>query len=416
MRALFWFLLLLLLGLGLALVLREDNGYVLLSWGGWAVETSLAMFGLLLLLALTVLLWLFRVLRGSWRLPRRLRQRWHHWRRERARKTLTQGLVDLAEGRWLVAERRLARHAGESDTPLVNYLIAARAAQLQGAHHRRDAHLKNAYEQTPSATVAVLLTQAELQLAHRQYEYALATLRRLLELAPGQGFGLRLLARAYEAVRDWRGLSELLPELRQRAALEPDDLARLERECLVRLLEAAPARGGVEAVREAWNTVPRRLRRDDKLRASHVRALLAAGDHEAAEQAIEQVMRQDWCPELVLLYGNLDRGDVARRLSHAERWLRQRAGDADLLLTLARLCIHNQLWGKAREYLDRSLKQERRPDSYEELGRLLEHIGEPAQAVAAYRQGLELTIKRTGEAKGAHTPAVPRASGLARAG
>ena len=47
-------LLLALLGLGTAagLLLQDDNGYVLLAWGGWSVETSLVFFVVMALVAL----------------------------------------------------------------------------------------------------------------------------------------------------------------------------------------------------------------------------------------------------------------------------------------------------------------------------------------------------------------------------
>src|SRR5690606_23028753 len=100
-----------------------------------------------------------------WNLPARLRARLARRRQVRARRALTRGLIEISEGRWKEGERRLVRNARDSEVPLINYLMAARAAQLLSADERRDAHLKAAYESTPQATVAVLLTQAELQIA-----------------------------------------------------------------------------------------------------------------------------------------------------------------------------------------------------------------------------------------------------------
>ena len=88
-----------------------------------------------------------------------------------------------------MSEKNLMRHATDSEMPLITYVAAARAAQLQGEHERRDAHLRRAFEQIPEAHVAVLLTQAELQIAHKQHEQALATLRRLQEVDPDHAFG-----------------------------------------------------------------------------------------------------------------------------------------------------------------------------------------------------------------------------------
>ncbi|WP_399361225.1 heme biosynthesis HemY N-terminal domain-containing protein [Thiohalobacter thiocyanaticus] len=50
----------------------------------------------------------------------------------RARHSLNQGLLALSEGDWPRAEKLLVEHADDSESPLLNYLAAARAAQDQG--------------------------------------------------------------------------------------------------------------------------------------------------------------------------------------------------------------------------------------------------------------------------------------------
>ena len=54
-------------------------------------------------------------------------------RRRRARDDTQRGLLDLAAGRWRSAEELLTRAAPEADSPAVNYVVAARAADLQDA-------------------------------------------------------------------------------------------------------------------------------------------------------------------------------------------------------------------------------------------------------------------------------------------
>jgi len=407
MRRLFTLLLLLLVAIGLGLLLRADTGYALLSWGGWSAEMSLSMLVVLLLAGLFVLYLSLRLLRGLFRMPRRFRGGLRHWRRQRARNGLTQGLIDLAEGRWQAAETGLSKWAEHSETPLINYLAAARAAQLQGGHRRRDVYLKHAYEKTPSATVAVLLTQAELQLGHGQQEHALATLRRLQELSPGHRFGLRMLARAYQQVGDWESLHEILPQLRRKQVFKDSEMALIEQDCYRRLIIQRGDRGQQEGLDALWNKLPRRLRRDNGIQLARVRALLSLKQPEAAQQAIENGLKRDWNAEMVVLYGTLIGGDAGQRLKQAEAWQKSHPGDPRLLLTLARLCIRNELWGKARQYLDDSLRLEATPDGFEELGRLLEHMGERERAGEAYRRGLELAVRHRGEVPGTNPPVVP---------
>ena len=179
MRWLFGMLAVMMASVALTLLVNKDNGYVLIGYGTWTLEASLAFFVLFNMLLFFLFYLTVRGIKGLWTMPHNVRTWNRHRLSRRARGYLTRGLVQLAEGRWHEAEKSLLRHAENSDTPLLNYLAAARAAQSQGAHERRDNHLLLAHESMPSADVAVGLTQAELQLAHHQMEQALATLMHL---------------------------------------------------------------------------------------------------------------------------------------------------------------------------------------------------------------------------------------------
>lgn len=378
-----------LLAAAIGTALHADSGYALLSYRGWRVEMSLAT--LVILTGIIVILagLLIRSLRRAWRLPRDMRRYYGQRRHQRARRTTMRGLIDLAEGRWQEAERRLTRSAARTDTPLINYLAAARAAQLQDEDERRDEHLRQAYEQTPAASVAVLLTQAELQLAHHQFEHALATLRRLQEINPGHAYGLRLLARLYRALEDWDHLRDLVPRLRKAGAMSGDKLDELEALACRELLHRAGNRDGAQGVEDLWREIPKRQRQRGDVALARARALHAAEAGEAAERAVREGLKHRWDPELVRLYGRVETAQLER----AEYWLRSHPEDPDLLLTLGRLCVRNRLWGKARSYLERSLQFRPASETYEEYGRLLRDLGEPERAMDAFRKGLELSTR-----------------------
>jgi HemY protein len=50
------------------------------------------------------------------------------------------------------------------------------------------------------------------------------------------------------------------------------------------------------------------------------------------------------------------------------------------------LCLRDQLWGKARSYLDDSLRTQAHPATLLALGRLDEAVGDEAKAAEHYRQ------------------------------
>ena len=100
------------------------------------------------------------------------------------------------------------------------------------------------------------------------------------------------------------------------------------------------------------------------------------GNSPPAAKAIEYALGKSWNLELVQRYGAQEFGDPARQLLVAENWLKSRPADADLLLSLGRISMRNQLWGKAREYYEASLKIAPSAEAYGELGQLLKHLGD----------------------------------------
>ena len=140
-----------------------DAGYILVSYNTYVIETSLWV-GVGILIGLYVLLrgliWLVRaplsshVVVGRWRSRRASRA---------ARQQTVRGLLLMAEGRWEEAKKTFLKGIGFAETPLINYLNAARAAHEMGLPEERDNYLKRAHETTPGAKFAALLTQAEFQ-------------------------------------------------------------------------------------------------------------------------------------------------------------------------------------------------------------------------------------------------------------
>ena len=392
MKYAFYLLLALLAAVIIAGVLHVDSGYVLLSWRVTSVEMSLGtlivlilvvFFGLYLLTTLVVKLWAF---------PRRLHAALERRRELRSRRSSIRGLIDLAEGRWADSERNLMRHAADSEVPLITYIAAARAAQMQGAHERRDTYLRRAYEKVPAAQLAVLLTQAELQIAHRQYEHALATLKRLQELDPNHAYGLKLLARLYRRLGDWMPLRALIPKLRETHALPRAEIDRLESHAVSALLERLDTGSGSAQATVLWNELPRRLRNHAEVARAYVQALIKLGDYKTAESVARDALKSNWDEDLIALYGQTRADDAVRQLARVEDWLAEKGESAALLLTAGRLCVVAKLWGKARSYLESSIVLGARPEAYEELGRLLKTLGEPEHAMQAFSDGLALSL------------------------
>jgi len=361
--------------------LLADPGYVVINFRGYVVEMSVPVLtGLAIVLVLAV--WAIRKLIVA---PRRLGEAAGRYRSARSGQKLTKGLIAVAEGNFSRGEKMLGRAASTSDSPLFNYLQAARAAHLQGRDDRRDEWLRLAYEEMPEAANAILLTQAEFQIDRGQNEQALATLRRLEEDSKNHVHALALMGRLYFKLEDWNSLADLLPRLRKSTQVKPETLDRWTVHVHLQALDKA---ADVEVLDQVWKGIARNLKSDMTLLGAYFQGLMRVGLHDRAEKELAAALRNDWRGPLVRLFGLVEATDTTKQLKCAEGWLKNRGEDPDLLLAAARLCLRNELWGKARSYLETVISMRPTPEAYQEYGTLLTQMGEADAAADAYRDGL----------------------------
>jgi HemY protein len=361
--------------------LLADPGSVAIVFRGHLVQMSVPVF-VGLAIALVLALWVLHKIIVA---PRRLGEAAGRYRSIRSGQKLTKGLIAVAEGNLARGERLLGRAASTSDSPLFNYLQAARAAHLQRKDERRDEWLRMAFQEAPEAANAVLLTQAEFQLDRGQHEQALATLRRVEEDTPDHAQALALMARLYYRLEDWDALAGLLPRLRKNAQVPAAKLDEWTSQVhKVALQKAADA----DVLDAAWTAVPKKLRSETALREQYFEGLMRVGLHDRAEKELTAALKSDWQGPLVRLFGLVQATDTTKQLKKAENWLKNRGEDPDLLLAAARLCLRNELWGKARSYLETVIGLRPTPEAYREYGALLTRLGEADAAADAYRDGL----------------------------
>jgi HemY protein len=247
--------------------------------------------------------------------------------------------------------------------------------------------LKLARESDPKAWVAVALTQAELQLAAGEHQAAIATLRQVEERKPGHATCLALLAETFLALGDRDRLAELLPRL-ARSKLELDKLSPLLAEGLEAMLHNPNF--DLAALKAIWSPLPLGLRRRPALIRSRALLLDKLGRGEEAVKALNAALKRGWDKGLVTTFGEVQAADRPKQLQRAESWLKQHSEDAALLMTAAKLCMANELWGKARSYLESSIAIKPEPAAYALYGELLDQLGEGEAAARAYQTGLRM--------------------------
>jgi HemY protein len=386
-------LLTLLLAAALAAAIQYDAGYILIAFAGYTLETTVWV-GLALMLLILVAMYflaalLHRGLRGSgvfgrWRTGRRQR---------RSQQQTTRGMIALIEGQFERARHSFERAAEFAEQPFTSYLLASRASAAQGDIEQAQRYLERAAGDGGDS--AVLLSQAELQLQAQRPEQALATLDQLNTGARRQPAALRLLHRAQLELGAWERLRQLLPELRRQPILSADQLTALELRVAGELLREAAAAGdppAAAALRACWQQLPKAVTQDSRLVVRYARQLMAAGAEVDAERILRDQLKREWSAELIDLYGRVAGADPSKQLLFAEQWLPDHPADASLLRCLGRLSLRNQLWGKARDYLESSLALADDPETCAELGRLLTHLGQRERGSAYFERGLLASV------------------------
>lgn len=390
MKILFGFLVILVIAALVGILAYQDNGYVLIGRGDTTVEMSLAIFIFLQITVYLLIAFTLRIVKRTWELPDFIKQQHNHTKIRKARKTSKQGLIALAQGQWKKAEKALLKHVENSDTPLVNYLSAARAAQQQNNLERRDHYLALAHKSTPDADFAVELTQAELQLAQGQHELALATLVHLKSISPKHTHVLSLLATLYEKLANWDELQLLLPQLKKHKAISSREYDRLQKLIYTALLSNISDNSNkLDAL---WQSIPKELKDDKQLIILYVKKLLKLNEISQAEHILKTAIKHEWDVEYIYLYGLFKASQPQAQLDFAESLLKQHEKNPTLLLTLGRLCLNLELWGKAQAYFEASLGAEKKAETCKELALLVDKLGDTEKANEYFKQGCLLSI------------------------
>lgn len=371
---------LLLLASAMAPFLKSDPGHVLINLGDWTIETSVLVLGgglLLLWFAVQLAFWF-------WRMPVETARK---MREQRAFKQLEKGLLALTEGDWKAAEKALEKSASRQGRTTAHYLAAAQAADSQDAHDRREFYLEQADSGGSKKRFLVELTRARMLLANGSRVAALPILQGLYKSRRKHPQVLELLSRCYRELGEWDDLQTLLPALRKAGVLDDEQSHQLEEEVAVNKLRSVST---IEEMQSAWKQLPKAMKQHGAVVEAFAVGAGKLDRSDLAEPVISNSLKHEWNPALVLRYGDPAAEDRIKRLKQCEKWLQKHPGDAGLHLALGRLCAGESLWGKAREYMVKSLELEPSSLGYDAFGQLLERQGELEPAMACFRNALRM--------------------------
>ena len=347
----------------LGLQLSKDPGYILIGINHWTVETTVWVAAFAVIFSFLILHLFLQACHKIGRAPGAL-QAWNTKRLTHKAQAITRkGLIEYTEGYWQKAKNHLIQALPNTDTPLLNYLTAARAAQKMGDSRLRDHYLREAQQSMPEAKIAV-------------------------NLAPHHPYVLKLLMYLYQEVKDWPQLIALTPDLKKHQVISNEACEQLKEQAYLNMLIELNNQNQQASVTAVYNSLPKNLINNPAIVAEYVRFLIRHQDNANAEQLLRRSLRKEFNSQLIEQYGLLFCDE--KQLAFAESLLKKNSHSAALYLCLGRLCANQQLWGKAKHYFEQANELTPTPATYFELGKLHEQLAEPLVAKEHYKMGLDL--------------------------
>lgn len=372
--------------------IKNMPGFVIIAYQKTTYEMRLWIAISLILLIFSLIFFLFSTLRFFMT----SKGKFKNWRGslgwKRSRKKTIEGMLAFSEGRWKKAEEAMSHAAQNSDTQLINYLLAAESAQHQNSATRRDSYLRLAYKVEPDAKIAIGLTQARLQLQHGQYEQALASLNELKLQNASHPYVLKLLCRLFETLQDWKQLLELIPSLKKQKVFNENDLLRIETDCVSGLLNRQVALSNLKGLQQCWLDLPAALRKSKSNILLYARLLLSFKQMDEADAMLKPLIKKHADAKAITLYGNAITSNPTKQLNFLENWYHaNQDAPREIFLSLGKLAYFAKLWGKANDFLTTSLQHEPSAETFLMMAKTQIQLGDKTSATDYYQKGLEFT-------------------------
>jgi HemY protein len=344
------FLVLIALAAAGAAWMADQTGDVVLSSGGWRIETSLPVFALALGVIIVAAVMAWGSLRALWRTPHRIRHARRERRHARGRHAITHGLLAIGHGDSTAARLHAdvaRRHAANDPLAL---LLHAQSAQLDGDREGAQRAFRAMAEREDTRLLGLRGLFIEAQRADDPVA-AVMIAEEALKLAPASTWASHAVLGFRCAKGDWGGALTILDNNLASGLIDKPAYRRQRGVLLTaRALEL--------------ETVDRDLSRESameaiKLAPTLVPAAVLASKYQSEAHQVRRSMRiveTAWLahphPDLADAYAHVKLGDSARqRLVRIETLAAKALGHLESALAIARAAIDATEYTRAREAL-----------------------------------------------------------------
>lgn len=354
--------------------LMNDPGTVSVQLMGYEIQMTFIV-ALALFVAFIVLFWLVVYFL---RLPKNVMK---NLSTNRSRKSFAKGLLALSEGKWKLAEKQLLISTKNSPTPELGFMAAARAAVAQNKIEQAFGYLDDAESSTDNP-LTVDLTRCELWVKLGDNDKAVNLLNRILKSYPNNPRALHLMTQASQNSGQWQRLREILPKLEKLEIIPKDKVMLLTQQSIQQQLTFAETETDLLST---WNSLNKQQKTQYDYILAYSQTGLKLGLYDQVAKLTETAISKNFSEPLLEIWGQLNI-DNNQKMKTAEKWLKKKPNNAELLKILGQLCLQNKLWGKAQTYLQHSLDIKPDTETFKLMAQYFDAVGEPDNALEAYRQ------------------------------
>lgn len=337
-------------------LVAADAGYVLLQYGQWRIEMSIWLFAISIItlyVLIRALVWLFT--RHVWL------QQFGSWRSQRsalqAEKKLQDAVLAYLDERYASAEKLFGKSQVTSTGWLAN-LMSARSAWAQDNLNTALHYLDRGKEAAPRLGLLFDLQRIEFLREQGKLEQSFAVAKSLAAQYPKNGYVTKQLLGIAIALQDGASVIDTLPRLLHSQL--PGRKSESRRMLQV-LTEQVPSwlHGNLDekqqkSLTQLWYQLDKTTRAKPELACAWARLLAAQGANKQAIAIVRHALKQSLNDELLVLYSEVI-DNAEQQLKDIEVLLASEPNQAAALFSAGRLCLQLQLWGRAKDYLTKSL-------------------------------------------------------------
>ncbi len=371
---------------------QKGPGYVYIYYNQYSVETSFWFFLFLLIgvvvglfvITKSISLLLYYLVKIGY-LPK------FFWM-SRAKKLRYQGNLAFLNQQWRLSGKKMGKAAKNSETPFLDYLMAARAnlaaKDIESAQKNAD-FARHASDFDASSQA---LLELDILIAKGDTTSQAKAVRNLLDSNTDKPAVLLRAIRIYREQKQWHSLQALLPLIKKHRVLSQPEYCDVLADIAIGIMPALTSMTQRQDLKAVWKSVAKVHDRDEVMQAYCV-ALARMNETREAQKLLEMHLKRQWSDVLIGAYAAILSADNLKSLDFAESFLPSHGNNADLLVALGLLSKNNGYLAKARDYLYRSMQIKPSVKACEVLADIAEIQHDFTQAQGYLRQALALAAK-----------------------